>query len=60
MVAANHDKAYNGHPWISINQKVATQRPEKLDTLSQHAPQDICCIKEAAEAQNNRQADTEK
>ena len=37
MVAANHDKAYNGHPWISTNQKVANHKPQKLDTLSQHA-----------------------
>ena len=37
MIAASHDKVYNGHPGISTNQKVTNHRPGRLDKLSQHA-----------------------
>ena len=35
-------------------------RSGKPDMLSQHAHANMCCMKEAAEAQNNGQADTAK
>ena len=39
---------------------MSNYKPEKSDMLSQHALQNMHCIKEAAKAQNSGQADTVK